>query len=84
MEILNEYLIDDALIIVPVLFVIGRIIKETPGAKDWIIPYALLLVGILLSMLTLGFNADALIQGVLTAGAAVFGNELVKQATERD
>lgn len=84
MEILNEYLIEDALIIVPVLFVIGRIIKETPRAKDWVIPYILLVVGILLSTFTLGFSADAVMQGVLSAGVTVFSNELVKQAVERD
>ena len=84
MDFLNEYLIEDALIIVPVLFVIGRIIKETPRAKDWIIPYVLLVIGILLSSFTLGFSADAVMQGVLAAGIAVFSNELVKQAVERD
>ncbi len=84
MDFLNEYLIEDALIIVPVLFVIGRIIKETPRAKDWIIPYVLLVIGILLSSFTLGFSADAMMQGVLAAGIAVFSNELVKQAVERD
>ena len=84
MDFLNEYLIEDALIIVPVLFVIGRIIKETPKAKDWIIPYVLLVISILLSSFILGFSADAVMQGVLAAGIAVFSNELVKQAVERD
>ena len=84
MDFLNEYLIEDALIIVPVLFVIGRIIKETPRAKDWIIPYVLLVISILLSSFILGFSADAVMQGELAAGIAVFSNELVKQAVERD
>lgn len=84
MDLLTEYLLDEALIIIPVLFVIGRVIKETPRAKDWVIPYILLFIGILLSTFTLGFSADAVMQGILTAGAAVFGNELIKQAVERD
>lgn len=84
MDFLNDYLFDEALVIIPVLLILGRIIKETPRFYDWIIPYMLLILGIAISFFILGFNVDALIQGVLTAGAAVFGNELVKQAVERD
>lgn len=84
MELLSEYLLDEALIIIPVLFILGKIIKETPRFHDWIIPYVLLIIGITISFFMLGFNIDAFIQGVLVSGAAVFGNELIKQAVERD
>lgn len=84
MDFLNEYLLDEALVIIPVLFIVGRIIKETPSVVDWIIPYVLLIIGVGVSFFMLGFNIDAFVQGVLVAGAAVFGNELIKQATERD
>lgn len=83
-EILNEYIIEKALIVIPVLFILGEIIKETPNAKDWLIPYILLVLGIIFTVALIGFNVDAVIQGVLVSGAAVFGNELIKQAIERD
>lgn len=83
-EILNEYIIEQALIVIPVLLILGKIIKETPNAKDWLIPYILLVLGVIFTVALLGFNIDAVIQGVLVSGAAVFGNELIKQAIEKD
>lgn len=83
-EILNEYIIKEALIVIPVLLILGKIIKETPRFKDWVIPYVLLVFGVAITVAMLGFNVDAIIQGILVAGAAVFGNELIKQAIERD
>lgn len=82
-EILNEYVVQQALIIIPVLLVIGKIIKETPTVKDWLIPYMLLAFGVVFAVALIGFSVDAVIQGVLVSGAAVFGNQLFKQATEQ-
>lgn len=84
MEFLNEYLIQEALIVVPVLLILGKMIKDTDLIKDKYIPLTLLAVGVVFTLSILGFNVDAVIQGILVAGAAVFGNELVKQAKERD
>lgn len=84
MEFIKEYLIDEALGVIPVLFILGAIIKNTPNVKDWIIPYFLLVIGVGFTIALLGFNVDAVIQGVLVIGAAVFGNELIKQAIERN
>ena len=82
-EILNEYVVQQALIIIPVLLIIGKIIKDTPTVKDWLIPYMLLAFGVVFAVALMGFNVDAVIQGVLVSGAAVFGNQLFKQATEQ-
>lgn len=84
MEFLNEYLIQEALIVVPVLLILGKMIKDTDLIKDKYIPLTLLAVGVVFTLSILGFNVDAVIQGILVAGAAVFGNEIVKQAKERD
>ena len=82
-EILNEYVVQQALIIIPVLLVIGKIIKDTPTVKDWLIPYMLLGFGVVFAVSLMGFNVDAFIQGILVSGAAVFGNQLFKQAIEQ-
>ncbi len=84
MELLNEYLLQEALIVIPVLLILGKIIKETDVLKDKYIPLTLLGVGIVFAIALIGFNVDAVIQGVLVAGAAVFGHELYKQSQERD
>jgi len=83
-ELLNEYLLQEALIVIPVLLILGKIIKETNLIKDKYIPVTLLFVGIAFAVALIGFNVDAVIQGILVAGAAVFGHELYKQSKEYD
>lgn len=83
-ELLYEYIVEQALIVIPVLLILGKIIKETPVFKDWLIPYVLLILGVVFSISLIGFNVEAVIQGILVSGAAVFGHELFKQAIERD
>ena len=83
MEII-EYIISEALIIIPVLWILGSFLKRTPKVQDWIIPWVLLAVGILAALGIIGFTVDAAVQGILVAGAAVLGHQLVKQTTERE
>ena len=82
MEIL-EYIISEALIIIPVLWILGSFLKRTPKVQDWIIPWVLLLAGVVLAIGIIGFTVDAAVQGVLVAGAAVLGHQLLKQTTNR-
>lgn len=84
LELLNEYLLQEALIVIPVLLILGRIIKGTDLLKDKYIPVTLLIVGIVFAIALIGVNIDAVIQGILVAGAAVFGHELYKQSKETD
>jgi len=84
MEMLNEYIIEQALIVIPVLLILGKIIKSTDVIKDKYIPLTLLFVGVVFAIALIGFNVDAVIQGILVAGAAVFGHELYKQSKEID
>ncbi|WP_206152100.1 phage holin family protein [Clostridium cochlearium] len=80
MEInLMDYIMEQALILVPALYILGMMLKSTEKIKDWTIPWILLVVGILGSIALIGLNVNAVIQGILTAGAAVFGDQLVKQ-----
>lgn len=83
MEIL-DYIIKEALIIIPVLWILGAFLKKTPKVEDWTIPWVLLVIGILLSVGIIGFTVDAAVQGVLVAGAAVLGHQLFKQTVNRN
>lgn len=78
MEILT-YITENALILIPVLLVIGQIIKNIEKIPDKWIPVILLPLGILGAMALGGWTVDSAIQGVLVTGAAVYGNQLVKQ-----
>lgn len=84
MDFIIEYIVEQALIVIPVLLILGKIIKETPMVKDWLIPYVLLVLGVCFTVLLMGFNVDAVIQGVLVSGAAVFGHQLFVQGKYRE
>ncbi len=83
MDLLSNYLMDEALILIPVLLIIGKIAKTTPVIKNWLIPYILLVIGLAVTTSMLGFNTDAVIQGILVTGAAVFTNQVFKQTKGR-
>lgn len=83
MDIL-EYIIKEALILIPVLLILGVFLKRTPRIADWIIPWVLLVVGVVLALLLLGLTVQALIQGILVTGAAVLGYQLFKQTKNKD
>jgi hypothetical protein len=76
---MEKYLFEQSLILIPVLNVIGLIIKQIEDIKDRYIPIILLVFGLLCSFFINGLNADAAIQGILVTGAAVYSNQLIKQ-----
>lgn len=84
----TSFLIDKMLILVPVLYVIGMMIKSTPKVKDWLIPWIILGLG-LIGAVAIGLSSgvpivDAIIQGVLVAGVTVFTNQLVTQTARKE
>lgn len=78
MDIIN-YIVDNALILIPALVIIGAIVKHIQVIPNKWIPLILLAFGIGGAMALMGLTADAVIQGILVTGAAVYGNQLVKQ-----
>ena len=80
MDIL-KYVNDQALILIPVLYIIGMFIKSTPKIPDWLIPFILLAIGILGSFALIGVSVQSVIQGILVSGTSVYANQLIKQGT---
>ena len=78
MEFFN-YIIENALILIPKLVIIGQIIKNIEAIPDKYIPLILLVFGIGGAIAIIGVSVDAVIQGVLVTGAAVYGDQIVKQ-----
>lgn len=82
MDILN-YVLQEGLVMIPVLFIIGEIIKSTELLGNKWIPLVLLVVSVGFTPLVLGaYTADNIVQAVLVAGVTVFGNELVRQSSK--
>lgn len=67
MEII-EYIMNEALIIIPVLWILGTFLKKTPRVQDWTIPWVLLMAGMLFAIGIIGFTVDAAIFSVFTVG----------------
>lgn len=82
MDIMS-YLIEESIILVPALWVIGVFLKKTPFISNWIIPWILLALGILGSFFNLGIKFTSVMQGILATGAAVLGHQLLKQSIRR-
>ncbi len=78
MDILT-YITENALILIPVLLILGQIIKNIEKIPDKWIPLILLPIGIVGAMALGSWTVDSAIQGVLVTGAAVYGNQIVKQ-----
>ncbi len=78
MDFMN-YIAENALILVPVLVIIGQMIKNTEKISNKWIPLILLPLGILGAMALGGWTLDSAVQGILVAGAAVYSNQIVKQ-----
>ena len=84
MDILN-YVVQEGLVMMPVLYIIGETIKSTELLSNKWIPLAILIVSIGFTPLLLGaYTADNIVQAVLVAGVTVFWNELIKQSSKGD
>lgn len=83
MDFMN-YISDNALILIPFLYIIGMILKQSLSINDKYIPMFLLFFGELGAVMLMGFNPNAIIQGVLIVGATVYANQMIKQAGKKE
>lgn len=79
-----QYITQNALILIPALYVLGMIIKNTERIPNKDIPLILLAAGIAGTVGIMGFNVQAIVQGVLVTGASVYANQLFKQCNKKD
>ena len=96
MDFLKEFIKPELLILVPVLYIVGIILKKS-AVRDKLIPALLGGVGVVLSLLWVLATSDlvtwrdvllagfsAVTQGILAAGASVYCNQLVKQGEKEE
>ena len=79
MDFMN-YIVENALILIPVLYIIGTFLKGLEIINDKYIPLILMAFSIAFSIAILGLNVDSIIQGILITGATVLSNQLIKQS----
>lgn len=74
-----SYIVKEAYILIPVLYILGMFFKETPRVPDFLIPWILLGLGIIGGFFLSGMKFEGILQGILVAGVTVFTNQLYKQ-----
>ena len=79
-----EFITENALLLIPVLNIIGAVIKNTEKIPDKYIPVILLAFGIIGAVAILGISPESVLQGVLVTGTAVYGNQVVKQIKKEE
>lgn len=79
-----QYITQNALILIPALNILGMILKGFEKIPDKFIPLILLVFGVAGTLALAGLSADAIVQGVLVTGAAVYGNQIVKQMKKEE
>ncbi len=78
------YISQNALILIPALYILGMVIRGTESIPNKFIPFILLIIGIVGAMLLLGFNINGAIQGILVTGVTVYTNQLFKQYNKNE
>ena len=96
-ESIKDYIKPELLVVAIVLYLIGMGLKKTEKVNDKYIPLILGAIGIVIALIytlaTSSFSGyqsvlmmifTALVQGILVAGLAVYGNQVVKQVKKED
>lgn len=77
---ITNFIFDDGLVMILVLWIIGYFIKHVGITRTEVIPFLLLAISLAFTPYLLGgYTADHLVQAVLVTGAAVLGHQFVIQ-----
>lgn len=79
-----NYIVDNCLILIPVLYIVATILKNLEFIKDKYIPLILLPIGIALAIAIKGIDVNSVIQGILVTGVTVYGNQIFKQINKEE
>lgn len=79
---LIDFLNENYYMLVPALWVIGFALSKTPHIPNWSIIWILFGVSLTLGTIAYGFSVDAIVNGIVASGVAVFGHQICKQTVE--
>ncbi|WZL74529.1 phage holin family protein [Clostridiaceae bacterium 35-E11] len=88
MDIIS-FVLEQNIIIIAVIYVLGVFLKNLRMIEDRFIPFILLGIAIVFSLLTSDISttkkiANAIMQGILVTGTAVLGNQMWKQSKKKN
>ncbi|HVI21704.1 MAG TPA: phage holin family protein [Bacillus sp. (in: firmicutes)] len=73
----TEYIRPDAFILVPVLYIIGMFLRQTPRIPFWSHSWIKVIFAVIACLLHYGYRIESVIQGILVTGAAVLSRDLL-------
>ena len=83
MEILTRFLIEEAFIMIPVLWIVIEAVKRTEKVDSKWLPLILLGLSVAFTPLVLGgYTPNSIVQAVLVAGAEMLGYQIVDKVRE--
>lgn len=74
-----KYVSENMLIMIPVIYIIGLMLKGLQFIQDKFIPFILVVIAIVLCLLINGLNVQSVVQAILVTGVAVYTNQIIKQ-----
>ncbi|WP_099362850.1 phage holin family protein [Fredinandcohnia onubensis] len=75
---LKFYIRQDAFILIPVLYFIGLILKDTPFIPQWTHRWIQLGFATIACLLYYGFIIQSVVQAILVTGATMISEDLIK------
>ncbi|MEH7381867.1 phage holin family protein [Bacillus sp. JJ1533] len=72
------YIRQDAFILIPVLYFIGLILKDTPYIPEWTYRWIQLIFAVIACLLYYGIEIQSVVQGILVTGATMISEDLFK------
>lgn len=77
-----KFVPETLMIVIAVLVFIGAMVKQAAFVKDAYIPFILTILGVAFALFVQGFNVTSVLQGIICASVAVYGNNIIKQSKE--
>lgn len=74
---LNQFIVPEALIMVPTLYFIGLFLRQTPKIPFWTHVWIKLTFSVIACMIYFGPSIKSFVQGILVTGAAVLFKDIV-------
>ncbi|MEH7114518.1 phage holin family protein [Neobacillus niacini] len=83
LDILKTFIKPESYIMIPVLYLIGLFLRQTPNIPIWTHAWIKVLIGVTSCMIYYGPTIQAFVQGILVAGAAVLIKDLIHKTIDQ-
>lgn len=83
MDLTGVQLHEALALVVPALLIVGYALKQTPKCPDYLIVWAMLLLGTVAGIVTIGPDVNGVTNGIVAGGLAITANQVYKQTFQK-